>query len=87
MKERQSYDREFKKKKQSALLQERWKIYQFISDHSARFIIEMMCKEFVNILNANMLISRSMSRKGNCLDNAVAESYFKTIKVELIGGN
>ena len=26
----------------------------------------------------------SMSRKGNCWDNAVAESFFKTLKVELI---
>ena len=25
-----------------------------------------------------------MSRKGNCLDNAVAESFFRTIKAELI---
>ena len=25
-----------------------------------------------------------MSRKGNCWDNAVAESFFKTIKTELI---
>ena len=25
-----------------------------------------------------------MSRKGNCWDNAVAESFFKTIKVECI---
>jgi transposase InsO family protein len=25
-----------------------------------------------------------MSRKGNCRDNAVAESFFKTIKTELI---
>jgi len=25
-----------------------------------------------------------MSRKGNCWDNAVAESFFKTLKVELI---
>ena len=25
-----------------------------------------------------------MSRKGNCWDNAVAESFFKTIKSELI---
>ena len=25
-----------------------------------------------------------MSRKGNCWDNAVAESFFKTIKVEWI---
>ena len=27
---------------------------------------------------------RSMSRKGNCWDNAVAESFFKTLKMELI---
>lgn len=25
-----------------------------------------------------------MSRKGNCWDNAVAESFFKTIKTELV---
>ena len=25
-----------------------------------------------------------MSRKGNCWDNAVAESFFKTLKAELI---
>ena len=29
-------------------------------------------------------IQQSMSRKGNCWDNAVAESFFKTIKSELI---
>ena len=29
-------------------------------------------------------IIQSMSRKGNCWDNAVAESFFHTIKVELI---
>ena len=28
-----------------------------------------------------------MSRKGNCWDNAVAESFFKTIKVEWIYGH
>jgi transposase InsO family protein len=27
-----------------------------------------------------------MSRKGNCWDNAVAESFFKTIKVEWVYG-
>ena len=27
---------------------------------------------------------QSMSRRGNCWDNAVAESFFKTLKVELI---
>jgi len=28
--------------------------------------------------------NQSMSRKGNCWDNAVAESFFKTLKVELV---
>ena len=32
-------------------------------------------------------ITPSMSRKGNCYDNAVAESFFHTIKVELIRQN
>ena len=27
---------------------------------------------------------QSISRKGNCLDNAVAESFFKTMKTELV---
>lgn len=40
-------------------------------------------KEYQNIINKYNLIS-SMSRKGNCWDNAVAESFFKTIKSELI---
>ncbi len=31
-------------------------------------------------------IKCSMSRKGNCWDNAVAESFFHTLKVELIQG-
>jgi len=38
--------------------------------------------EYQNILKENNLIS-SMSRTGNCYDNAVAESFFKTIKTEL----
>jgi putative transposase len=28
-----------------------------------------------------------MSRKGNCWDNAVAESFFKTLKTEQVYGN
>ena len=32
-------------------------------------------------------ITPSMSRRGNCYDNAVAESFFHTIKVELIFRN
>ncbi|MEC4113779.1 IS3 family transposase, partial [Myroides pelagicus] len=30
---------------------------------------------------------RSMSRKANCWDNAVAESFFKSLKVEMVYGN
>jgi transposase InsO family protein len=29
-------------------------------------------------------IQQSMSRKGDCLDNAVAESFFHTLKTELV---
>ncbi|RKH08464.1 hypothetical protein D7X74_31505 [Corallococcus sp. CA047B] len=29
-------------------------------------------------------ITCSMSRKGNCWDNAVAESFFSTVKMELV---
>src|SRR5690606_41301301 len=32
-------------------------------------------------------VIRSMSRKGNCWDNAVGESFFKSLKTELIYGN
>jgi putative transposase len=39
---------------------------------------------FRNILNVSKNVTQSMSRKGNCWDNAVAESFFKTIKVECI---
>lgn len=40
--------------------------------------------EFRKLLKTNCLIIQSMSRKGNCWDNAVAESFFKTLKSELI---
>ncbi|PCJ26785.1 MAG: hypothetical protein COA97_05165 [Flavobacteriales bacterium] len=46
--------------------------------------IQYASKEFRNQLNTNNLITQSMSRKGNCWDNAVAESFFKTLKSELI---
>jgi len=38
--------------------------------------------DYQNVLNVNHMIS-SMSRSGNCYDNAVAESFFKSIKTEL----
>ena len=52
----------------------------FHSDRGSQYA----CNEFTKILKANNLIVQSMSRKGNCWDNAVAESFFKTIKVEWI---
>lgn len=54
--------------------------------HSDRGI-QYACNEFVNEISKNENIERSMSRKGNCWDNAVAESFFKTLKVELIYHN
>ena len=54
----------------------------FHSDRGSQYA----CHDFTKILKANSLISQSMSRKGNCWDNAVAESFFKTIKVEWIYG-
>ena len=58
-------------------------ITQELIFHSDRGI-QYACKAFANMLASNKLINRSMSRKGNCWDNAVAESFFKTIKVEWI---
>ena len=58
-------------------------INQELIFHSDRGI-QYACTKVTNILNANELVQRSMSRKGNCWDNAVAESFFKTIKVEVV---
>lgn len=50
----------------------------FHSDRGVQYasnsIIKMLC--------FNNKVTQSMSRKGNCWDNAVAESFFKTIKNE-----
>jgi transposase InsO family protein len=51
--------------------------------HSDRGV-QYACYEFRNHIEANKLITQSMSRKGNCWDNAAAESFFKTIKSELV---
>lgn len=40
---------------------------------------------YVVLLTDNK-ITASMSRKGNCYDNAMVESFFRTLKVELIYG-
>jgi transposase InsO family protein len=54
--------------------------------HSDRGI-QYACHVFANLLSSYKCVERSMSRKGNCWDNAVAESFFKTIKVELVYRN
>jgi putative transposase len=51
--------------------------------HSDRGV-QYACDEFVAELSKYKNITRSMSRKGNCWDNAVAESFFKTLKTELV---
>jgi len=48
--------------------------------------VQYATKKFANMLESYGVI-RSMSRKGNCWDNAVAESFFKSLKTELIYGN
>lgn len=50
--------------------------------HSDRGV-QYACREFTGQLLANKLVTQSMSRKGNCWDNAPAESFFKTLKAEL----
>lgn len=50
--------------------------------HSDRGI-QYACTEFRDGLK-DLPVEQSMSRKGNCWDNAVAESFFKTIKSELV---
>lgn len=39
-------------------------------------------KKYRRIIENNKLVG-SMSRKGNCWDNAIAESFFHTLKTEL----
>lgn len=53
--------------------------------HSDRGI-QYANKKFANTIESYGVI-RSMSRKGNCWVNAVAESFFKSLKTELIYGN
>jgi putative transposase len=51
--------------------------------HSDRGV-QYASNEFRMLINSNPLIKQSMSRKANCSDNAVAESFFKTLKVECV---
>jgi transposase InsO family protein len=50
----------------------------FHSDRGVQYAANKMTRMFL----FNSKITQSMSRKGNCWDNAVAESFFKTIKHE-----
>jgi transposase InsO family protein len=54
----------------------------FHSDRGVQFA----CNDFRAAINSSMFI-QSMSRKGNCWDNAPAESFFATLKKELIYEN
>lgn len=49
--------------------------------HSDRGI-QYACDSFRQLLSKNNMI-QSMSGKGNCYDNAVTESFFHTLKIEL----
>ena len=50
--------------------------------HSDRGI-QYACGDFTDLLKQHECI-QSMSRKGNCWDNAPSESFFKTLKAELL---
>lgn len=50
--------------------------------HSDRGV-QYACNEFRREL-MRFSVNQSMSRKGNCWDNAVAESFFKTMKTEMV---
>ena len=51
--------------------------------HSDRGV-QYACHAFTNLLKKQSLVLQSMSGKGNCWDNAVAESFFKSLKSELV---
>jgi putative transposase len=56
-------------------------ITQKIIVHSDRGV-QYASGEFTSMINWNKYVRQSMSRKGNCWDNAVAESFFKSLKAE-----
>ena len=45
--------------------------------------VQYACKDFRDLLHHLNMI-RSMSGTGNCYDNAVVESFFQTLKMELV---
>ena len=58
-------------------------IEQDLIFHSDRGV-QYACHAFTKLLKKHPLVKQSMSGKGNCWDNAVAESFFKTLKSELV---
>lgn len=62
------------------------KIAKELIFHSDRGV-QYANKIFTNTLDSYIGVKRSMSRKGNSIDNAVAESFFNTFKGELLVGN
>jgi transposase InsO family protein len=52
----------------------------FHSDRGVQYCCELLQKTLATYCPD---IRQSMSRKGNCWDNACAESFFKTLKWEL----
>lgn len=51
--------------------------------HSDRGV-QYACSDFTELLKRYPEVQQSMSRKGNCWDNAVAESFFKSMKTEMV---
>jgi transposase InsO family protein len=45
--------------------------------------VQYACQAFRALLTQHRIV-QSMSGKGNCYDNAVAESFFHTLKTELV---
>jgi transposase InsO family protein len=57
-------------------------VTQILLFHSERGV-QYACSAFREQMEG-LPVLQSMSRKGNCWDNAVAESFFKTIKTEML---
>jgi len=51
--------------------------------HSDR-AVQYTSNKIVFLFNLNFKVTQSMSRKGNCWDNAITKSFFKTIKYECL---
>jgi transposase InsO family protein len=60
----------------------------FTSEHGPQLYHSDRGSQYASTLFQQLLVrsgtQASMSRKGNCLDNAVAESFFGTLKAELV---